>query len=215
MLGRGKRARTFIITMSQIKALIIFRIAVVFSTAMFFLSCDYTYQRVGEEAQRQVYPQGVAEDFVLTYTESAKELSTEDGDTTRVVAILTSPRSEDYENLEFGYRIFPNGLEVTFFDEENKKSIMKADYGIIYSVTNLIDLRGNVVIETEDGKKLQAPQLYWDRNEDWIFTEETFKFTNPEDGTIMDGEGMDFNRDFSFFNAKRTYGLMTIKEDQT
>jgi hypothetical protein len=31
----------------------------------------------------------------------------------------------------------------------------------------------------------------------------------------MDGEGMDFNREFSFFKAHKTYGLMTIKENQS
>lgn len=201
--------------MNHLVALKFNRIAVVFTAAMLFLSCDYTYKRVGEEAGETIFPQGVAEDFILTYTESPEDLSTEDLDTTRIVAILTSPRSEDFDNLNFGYRTFPNGLRVTFFDEDKNQSMMKADYGILYSATNLIDLRGNVVIETHDGKKLEAPQLYWNRNEDWIFTEESFKFTNPEDGTIMDGEGMDFNRDFSFFNAHRTYGLMTIKEDQS
>jgi hypothetical protein len=29
----------------------------------------------------------------------------------------------------------------------------------------------------------------------------------------MDGEGMDFKQDFSFFNAHKTYGLMMIKEE--
>lgn len=201
--------------MSHLLGLLDIRYAAVLTAALLFLSCDYTYKRVGEEAQKKVFPQGVAEDFVLTYTESPEDLSTEDLDTTRIVAILTSPRSEDYENMNFGYRTFPNGLEVTFFDESQQKSTLRADYAILYSATNLIDLRGNVQLETEDGKKLEAPQLYWNRNEDWIFTEESFKFTNPEDGTIMDGEGMDFNRDFSFFSAHRTYGLMTIKEDQS
>jgi hypothetical protein len=76
-------------------------------------------------------------------------------------------------------------------------------------------LQGNVVIESHDGKKLEAPQLFYDQTNEWIFTQQKFKFTNPEDGTIMDGEGMDFNKDFSFFNAHKTYGLITIKEDQT
>ena len=71
----------------------------------------------------------------------------------------------------------------------------------------------NVVIESHDGKKLEAPQLYWDQDTDWIFTQEKFKFTNPEDGTVMDGEGMDFKKDLSFFKAHKTYGLMTIKEE--
>lgn len=182
---------------------------------MLFLSCQDTYKRVGEEAQKEIYPQGIAYNFTLTYTETIEQLENEDVGSSRVVAVLTSPLSEDYDNLRFQYRTFPKGLQVEFFDEENNKSIIRADYGIIYSLTNLIDLQGNVVLESHDGKKLEAPQLYWDRTNEWIFTQEKFKFTNPEDGTIMDGEGMDFNRDFSFFNAHKTYGLMTIKENES
>ncbi|MBT8222330.1 MAG: LPS export ABC transporter periplasmic protein LptC [Eudoraea sp.] len=189
-------------------------IAMVLAVAMFFLGCEDQYQRIGEEAGENIFPQGVATDFTLTYTETTP-LETQDTGASRVIAILNSPLSEDYDNLRFKYRIFPEGLEVEFFDEDNNKSTITADYGIIYSYTNLIDLRGNVVIKTHDGKKLEAPQLYWDRTLEWIFTQEKFRYTNPEDGTVMDGEGMDFNRDFSSFNAQKTYGLMTIKEDQS
>jgi len=190
-------------------------IATVFSVAMLFLSCEDTYKRVGEEADKLVYPQGVAENFTLVYTESSEELETEDQKDSRVIAILTSPLSEDYENLRFKYRTFPDGLQVELFDENNNRSVVRADYGIIYSNTNLIDLRGNVVLETHDGKMLEAPQLYYDQTNEWIFTQKEFTFTNPEDGTVMDGEGMDFNREFSFFKAHKTYGLMTIKENQS
>jgi len=190
-------------------------IAMVFTVAIFFYSCQDTYKRVGDEKQIEVYPQGVAQNFELTYTETTEELESEDDGVSRVIAILKSPISEDYDNMLFKYRTFPKGLEVEYFDKENKRSTIKADYGIIYSQTNMIDLRGNVVIETNDGKKLETPQLYWDRKEEWIFTQEKFTFTNPEDGTVMDGEGMDFNRDFSFFKAHRTYGLMTINEDES
>jgi LPS export ABC transporter protein LptC len=190
-------------------------IATVLSVAMLFLSCEDTYKRVGEEAGKLVYPQGVAENFTLVYTESSEELETEDQEDSRVIAILTSPLSEDYDNLRFKYRTFPDGLQVELFDENNNRSVVRADYGIIYSNTNLIDLRGNVVLETHDGKMLEAPQLYYDQTNEWIFTQKEFTFTNPEDGTIMDGEGMDFNREFSFFKAHKTYGLMTIKENQS
>ncbi|NNJ88821.1 MAG: LPS export ABC transporter periplasmic protein LptC [Eudoraea sp.] len=190
-------------------------IAMVFTVAIFFYSCQDTYKRVGDEKKIEVYPQGVAQNFELTYTETTEELESEDEGISRVIAILKSPVSEDYDNMRFKYRTFPKGLEVEYFDKDNKKSTIQADYGIIYSQTNMIDLRGNVVIETHDGKKLETPQLYWDRKEEWIFTQEKFTFTNPEDGTVMDGEGMDFNRDFSFFKAHRTYGLMTIKEDES
>ncbi|NAY92119.1 LPS export ABC transporter periplasmic protein LptC [Muricauda sp. JGD-17] len=186
--------------------------ATAFAVAILFISCEDDYKRVGEEAVKPVFPQGVAKNFTLTYTEAVKELNTQDSSRSRVIAILTSPVTEDYDNQNFKFRTFPEGLKVDFFDENDQKSVIIADYGIVYSQTNLIDLQGNVVIESHDGKKLETPQLFYDRKNNWIFTEETFTYTNPEDGTVMDGEGMDFNKDFSFFKAHKTYGLMTIKE---
>lgn len=181
--------------------------------AMFFLGCTDTYKRVGEEAKEVIYPQGIARNFTLTYTETVEEIKGEGESPSKVIAVLTSPISEDFENLRFPHRTFPDGLEVEYFDKENKKSTIRADYGIIYSTTNLIDLRGNVVLETHDGKKLETQQLYWDRDNDWIFTQEQFQYTNPEDETVMDGEGMDFNREFSVLEAHKTTGLMLIKEE--
>jgi LPS export ABC transporter protein LptC len=188
--------------------------ATVFTVAILFMSCGDNYKRVGEEAVKPIFPQGVAQNFTLTYTESIEELSSQDSSKTRVIAVLTSPISEDFDNQSFKFRTFPKGLKVDFYDDKNQKSIITADYGIVYSQTSLIDLRGNVVIESHDGKKLETPQLFFDRKNNWIFTEETFTYTNPEDGTVMDGEGMDFNKDFSFFKAHKTYGLMTIKEEE-
>lgn len=178
------------------------------------MACGDRYERVGQEALKKNYPQGVATNFTLKLTEAKKEMTTLDSSASRIVAVLKSPLNEDYDNQRFKYKVFPEGLEVDFFDEDNQKTIIKADYGIIYSQTNLVDLRGNVVIESHDGKKLETPHLYWDRKNKWIFTDSTFTYTNPEDGTVMDGEGIDFNREGTFLSAQKTFGLMTIKEEE-
>ncbi|WP_273274122.1 LPS export ABC transporter periplasmic protein LptC [Maribacter polysiphoniae] len=188
-------------------------IALGFSGAMLFFSCADNYKRVGEEALPLVFPQGVAENFSFRYSESNNVMGNEDIDTTRVISVLSGPITENYENLEFPYRTFPKGIVVDIYDEDKNKNKITADYCIRYSSTGLIDLRGNVVLETHDGKKLEAPQLYYDQSNEWAFTQHKFKYTNPEEGTVMDGEGMDFNKDFSFLNAHKTYGLMTIKEE--
>jgi len=180
---------------------------------MLFFSCADNYKRVGDEALPVVFPQGVAQNFSLTYTESKKSMKNEDIDTTKVISVISGPVYEMFDNLEFPYNTFPDGLILDIYDEQNNKSVIKADYGIRYLTTNLIDLQGNVVIETHDGKKLETPQMFYDQGNEWAFTQEKFKYTNPEEGTIMDGVGMDFNKDFSFLNAHKTYGLMTIKEE--
>ncbi|MEM1257642.1 MAG: LPS export ABC transporter periplasmic protein LptC [Bacteroidota bacterium] len=189
------------------------RFATTLVVAILFIGCGDRYERVGQEALKKNYPQGVATNFTLTLTETTKEMTTLDSSASRVKAILKSPLNEDYDNQKFKYKEFPKGLQVDFFDEENQKTVIKADYAITYSQTNLVDLRGNVVIESHDGKKLETPQLYWDRKNKWIFTDEEFTFTNPEDGTIMEGQGMDFNRERTFFSAQKTFGIMTIKDE--
>lgn len=189
------------------------RFATTLVVAIVFMACRDGYKRVGQEALKKNYPQGIATNFTLTLTEAKKEMSTLDSSASRIVVILKSPLNEDYDNQQFKYKVFPKGLEVDFYDENNLKTIITADYGIIYSQTNVIDLQGNVVIESHDGKKLETPQLYWDRKNKWIFTEAEFTYTNPDDGTIMDGEGMDFNEESTFLSAQKTYGLMTIKEE--
>ncbi|AYN69155.1 LPS export ABC transporter periplasmic protein LptC [Euzebyella marina] len=186
-------------------------IAMVLTMAILFLSCKDNYKRSGAEKLPLVYPMFIAENFDMTYTMTREQLNSEDSASSRVIAVLNSPLNHNFENLTFPYQKFPEGLVIDFFNENGDKSIIKADFGIIYAATNVIDLQGNVVIESHDGKKLETSQLYWDQDHDWIFTQEKFKFTNPEDGTVMDGEGMDFNKDISVLNAHRTFGLMTIK----
>lgn len=189
-------------------------IATAFTVAMFLLGCEDNYKPVGDEKVAKVFPQGVARDFNLSYTEAPAELTSQDSAQSRTIAVLKSPLSEDFTNLQFQYRTFPEGLRVEHYDEEGRLSTIEADYAIIYAQTNLIDLQGNVLMRTFDGKTLETDQLFWDRGSEWIFTEERFTLTNPEEGTVLNGEGMDFNRDFSYFNAHKTGGVLTPKDDE-
>lgn len=194
---------------------VIYNIARALLLAMFVLGCEDQYKRVGEELPEMVYPQGVAHDFTLTYTESIKELTSQDSSDTRVVAILKSPISEDYTNLRFPHQTFPEGIRVEYFDAEGNMNIILADYAIIYAQSNLYDLRGNVILKSHDGKILKTNQLYWDRERDWIFTEGRFILKNPQDGTLLKGQGMDFNRDFTYFKAHKTGGEMLLKDEDS
>lgn len=192
-----------------------FYIATVFAVAILFLQCKPSNPAELLGLNEKVFPQGIAKDFTLYYNELEGNLNPFDIEPseTTLVAILKSNLSEDYEHLPFGYRIFPEGLELTLFDTNNEKTVITSDYGKLFSRTALVDLKGHVKIVLPDGKVLNTDQLYWDRNEDWIFTEHPFTYINPDDNSIMDGEGMDFKRDFTYFNAHKTYGTIVLKEE--
>lgn len=173
-------------------------IVTLISVTMFF-SCEGNLKEVRQLNVSSKSPSGIAKDFKLTYTDSAK-----------VKAIVTGPVYKDFSNQEFQYREFPEGIEVNFFDDDNNKSIVTANYGIIYSKTNLVELVGDVVLETHEGKKLEAPQLYWDRKNEWIFTEKNYTFTSED--LNMSGVGIDFNRNFTKVNSHRNTGNALVKE---
>ncbi len=185
----------------------------VLSMAVLFSSCQDGYKRVGDEAKKVIFPQGIAKDFVLTYTELPENIGAEALGSSKVMAVLSGPVNNDFENLIFPYQTFPEGLLLEIYNEKNERTTVEAEYGIYYTATGLVDLQGNVVIKSDDGKKLETPQLFYDRGNEWAFTQETFKFTNPEDGTVMDGKGMDIKKDLSVMNAHKTFGLMLIKEE--
>lgn len=173
-------------------------IVTVFTVTMFF-SCKGNLGEIQKLTALSKKPVGVAKNFEMIYTDS-----------TRVVAIISGPVHNDFSNRDFQFQEFPEGVKVDFFDEEKNKSVITANYGIMYSSTNLVELVGNVVVETHEGKKLEAPQLYWDQKNEWIFTEKNYTFTSED--LKMTGIGIDFNKSFTKVNSHKNTGSALIKE---
>ncbi|TBW28051.1 LPS export ABC transporter periplasmic protein LptC [Gramella sp. KN1008] len=163
-------------------------------------SCEGNLQEVRAFSLEEDAPQAIAQGINLKFTDSG-----------RLVATLQSPKMLDYSNKSFPYREFPEGVEVEFFDEKNRKNTVEADYGIVYEQTNLIDLQGNVVIITADSTRLEASQLFWDQDRNWVFTDKpnTIRFPN---GALNQGQGFDSNQNFGNFRSRTNTGIQIIEE---
>ncbi|MBT8394908.1 MAG: LPS export ABC transporter periplasmic protein LptC, partial [Bacteroidia bacterium] len=101
-------------------------------------------------------------------------------------------------------------LTLYLFNEENQKSTIVSDYAIVYDKTNLIDLQGNVVVTTHEGKILNAEQLYFDQEKEWLFTNKPIKFTDNEQ--IINGNGFDSNMDFTKSRVLEITGIVYLDE---
>lgn len=168
--------------------------------AMLF-SCSNDMKNLQQLSVQKKFPQGEAYDFKLVYTDSSK-----------VVAVLTSPLNKDFSNQQMPYSEFPEGVKVEFYDQDRHKNTVQAKYGIIYPSADMVELRDSVVLTTYDGKKLNTPQLFWDQKEDWIFTDREFTFTDTKKGTVTKGIGMDFDKKFSTVKAHKTTGILSIED---
>ena len=146
-------------------------------------------------------PDGIGKEVQLKYTDSG-----------RLRLVLRTPRILDYTSGSFGYRKFPDGLVVDIFDKKGERqAVITSEYGISYERTGIIDLQGNVDIRTGDSLHLQAPQLYLDQKNSWVFTDNQYKVTFAN-GSFNDGHGFDASQDLSNFNSRTNVGVQFIEE---
>jgi len=164
-----------------------------------FLGCESNFKEVQKSNFSEFVPSGEAEKINLKYTDSG-----------RITAILVSPKMMEYATVAFPFTDFPKGVDVTLYDKNNKRTIILADYATSYKSTNIIDLKGNVTISSQDGQILETDQLYFDQKNEWFFTEKSFKFTDPK-GT-SNGQGIDFSKDFKVINSQKITGEIESDE---
>lgn len=182
---------------------ILYSIVTAFAVTMFF-SCQGDYNsEIQKLSYSKRFPVGEAENIFLVYTDSG-----------RVKSTLRSPYNRDFSNQQFPFMEFPNGIILKFFDDQNKENTVTADYAILYSDTRLVDLQGNVKVVMHNGNILESPQLFWDQDREWIFTEGEYKISGEYGMLVQGTNGIDFNRDFTIVDAHEIYDS-TIPIDES
>ena len=137
--------------------------AAAIAVALVLLGCTESFKRPELTVEERRLPAAISENLKLYYTESVRPLSLIESDTTRVVAILESTRNENYENRAFRFQWFPQGIEITLYNELSQPTQVIADSALYYLDTGMLNLMGNVKVYSFDDKKLFTDQLYWDR----------------------------------------------------
>lgn len=175
-----------------------FHIVTAIAVTMFF-SCKNNFKEIQQIGVLQNEPIGVAEQINLKYTDSG-----------RLKANLLSPKMLDYSNRDFSFSEFPDGVVLHLFYENKQRNIIVADYAIVYNETDLIDLRGNVVITTNAKDTVYTEQLYYNQKDDWIFTNQPVRYVSPT--KIVTGNAFDSNRDFDDFGVTELTGTQYLDE---
>lgn len=164
-----------------------------------FTNCESNLKDVQKINLSEFSPSGEADSITLKYTDSG-----------RIKAVLIASKMLDYATVKYPFTDFPNGINVTLYDQNAKKTYIRSDYAIQFKGTDLIDLQGNVKISTEDNQVLETQQLYFDQKNSWFYTDGKFKFSAPKG--VSNGEGIDFNKDFTIMNTQNFSGEIEQSE---
>lgn len=170
---------------------------------LFFVGCTGKGEAVQRMNRKLEGPASVGTGINGKYTDSGK-----------VTAHFITPLRKDFSNDHFPYEEFPEGIDLTFYEEGGKESHITATYAMRYTQTGLVDLRGDVKLLTSDSVTLLAEQLYWDQNHSWIFTDQPYTLIT-KDGSRNTGDLFDSNEDFTNFVSLNNIGKQYLKEENT
>ena len=114
-------------------------------------------------------------------------------------------------------RFFANDCISEFFEDVeliiydiNKTSTISSDYAIVYNSFRFMEFQGNVKITTTEGELLTTDQLYYDTENEWLFTEDDFEYTDKTNKIIANR--LDSNRDFTDLVTGNLTGSINISE---
>lgn len=165
-----------------------FRVTAIAVTLLF--SCKNNFKDVQKVGVLGDNPIAEAEQLDLKYTEFEE-------DTVRLISNLLSPKMLDYNNKAFGFREFPEGIELRIYDKQGEKTTIFSDYAILYEDTSIIDLQGNVIIATQQRDTLFTEQLYYNQKAEWLFTNDAWTFKRPyNQSNPLHGIGFDSDKEF-------------------
>ena len=166
----------------------------IFFYSLLLLSCSE--EALLENKNKEKVPLSIAENFTMVYTDS-----------TVVKSFISGKTHFDFSNDILNYSELYNDVELIIYDE-NKTSTIKSDYAIVFNLYKFIEFKGNVVIETTDGELLVTEQLFYDTENEWLFTENSFEYSDSSNKIIADR--LDSNRDFTDLVTGKLKGSINI-----
>tara|TARA_B100000989_G_scaffold275654_1_gene235363 strand:- start:178 stop:705 length:528 start_codon:yes stop_codon:yes gene_type:complete len=144
-------------------------------------------------------PVSIAKNFKMTYTDSMLTKS-----------FVSGKIHYDFTNDVLNYSEFFEDVEVIIYDE-NKTTRISSEYAIIYNSFRFIEFNNNVKITTTEGEVLKTNKLYYDTENEWLFTENNFEYIDKTNKIIA--KRLDSNRDFTNLVTGSLTGSINITEE--
>ena len=144
-------------------------------------------------------PVSIATNFTMTYTDSMLTKS-----------FVSGKIHYDFTNDILNYSEFFEDVELVIYDK-NKTSTISSEYAIVYNSFRFMEFNNNVKITTTDGEILITDKLYYDTENEWLFTENDFEYIDKTNKIIANR--LDSNRDFTDLVTGSLTGSINIKEE--
>jgi len=134
-------------------------------------------------------------------------------DSGKLQLIMSSPLLEQYDNIDFPYSEFRSGIKVVFYDGKTEPvASVTAKYAKYTKTNNMWELKDSVVVLNESNYKLETEVLFWNQENDLIYTDRFVKITNEDQ--ITQGFGFESDLRGETRRIKKVSATILLKDEE-
>lgn len=128
--------------------------------------------------------------------------------------LLISPRIISISEGDEPRIEFPDGLEITFFDDSlQAESRLTANFGVNYTDRGRMEARNDVVVRNlKENEQLNTEHLIWDQQAKKIYSDVFVKITSED--KVLYGEGFESDENFRNRKIKKVSGELKVNSDE-
>lgn len=116
-----------------------------------------------------------------------------------------------FDKAEPPYWEFPQGIYLERFDLQLEvNSTLEADYAHYNQDTHEWHLKGNVHSVNEKGEIFDTPDLYWNQDDEKIYSDSSIVITREK--TIIRGYGFKSNQDMTLYTISNPTGIIPLED---
>ena len=116
-----------------------------------------------------------------------------------------------YANRKPPFWAFEKGIYLEKFDTLfNIDASIKADTAYYYEAKKTWELKGNVEIQNQQGDKFSTAQMFWDQDEEKIYSDKYIRIEQVD--KILTGIGFESNQDMTSYQINNPEGIFYVEE---
>lgn len=176
--------------------------ALLSGAAILFFGCANDIEKIKAFSSPETLPVIYAENYETTFTDSGI-----------VRFFLKTPLLMNYDNEGKSFREFPQGLELSRYDEHGRiVSHITARYAKQFEKENKWEAKNDVVAINLAGDTLKTDHLIWDEKQGKIYSDLYVKIIRPDQ--IITGIGFESDLTMEKWKIKNPRGTIYVEMNQ-
>lgn len=148
-----------------------------------------------------------------TTVETAHDVEILYSDSARVMVRVSGPRLLFHLDAKDPRQEFTDFVKVEFFDRRQQVTqTLTAKYGLRYARRDIVIARDSVVLQGEEGNRLETEELTWNDRENRIHTDHFVVIQRP--GEIIYGRGFEATEDLTQWRILAPEGHILVDKEK-